>query len=292
MGNDPIPSATLHRSEKADQRLTNTIAQRDQSSGLLGGTTQMEAPARRVLVINGKGGCGKTTIATNLAVAYACAGKKVALMDNDPQASSTYWAGLRDEALPPIEIVAKHERPSMYQTQAFHHRLSTDVEMIVIDGHSNARGRDLESLLRQTDAILVPILPSSIDIRAGGQFLTDLLTHRLYRAAPRPVGVIANRVQPNTETHDKLMNFLGCLDVPAVAQFRDSPVYTDAAEIGQGVVDMVDCRAARKETAQWKQLVSWLDEAVGPQGMQRNAMQRKAPLAAKAKHPVASATTA
>ena len=57
-----------------------------------------------------------------------------------------------------------------------------------------------------------------------------------------PVGVIANRIQPNTHTHDKLMHFLGCLDVPCVAQFRDSPVYTDAAELGQGVVDMKDCR--------------------------------------------------
>ena len=104
------------------------------------------------------------------------------------------------------------------------------------------------------------MLPSSIDIRAGGQFITDLLTHRIYRASPRPVGVIANRIQPNTETHEKLMNFLGCLDVPVVAQFRDSPVYTDAAEVGQGVVDMKDCRAARKETAAWKQLVNWIEE--------------------------------
>ena len=110
------------------------------------------------------------------------------------------------------------------------------------------------------DVILVPMLPSSIDIRAGGRFIADLLTHRLFRAAPRPVGVIANRIQPNTETHDKLMHFLGCLDVPVVAQFRDSPVYTDAAEVGQGVVDMLDVRAARKETMQWKQLVSWIDE--------------------------------
>ncbi len=220
----------------------------------------MESPARRILVINGKGGCGKTTIATNLAVAYACRGNNVALMDNDPQGSSTYWAGQRDAELPPVKIVAKHERPSMYQTQAFHHRLPSDTEVIVVDGHSNARGRDLDTLLRQTDVILVPILPSSIDIRAGGRFIAELLTNRLYRAAPRPVGVIANRIQPNTETHDKLMHFLGCLDVPSVAQFRDSPVYTDAAETGLGVVDMKDCRAARKETAQWKQLLTWIDD--------------------------------
>lgn len=222
----------------------------------------MESPVRRILVINGKGGCGKTTIATNLAVAYACQGRRVALLDNDPQASSTFWAEQRAPELPKIELVAKHERPSMYQTQAFHHRLPLDTDIVVIDGHSNARGRDLESLLRQADLILVPVLPSSIDIRAGGKFLADLLTHRLYRAVPRPVGVIANRVQPNTETHEKLMHFLGCLDVPAVAQFRDSPVYTDAAELGKGVVDMLDCRAARKETAQWKQLLNWIDSAL------------------------------
>ena len=220
----------------------------------------MESSARRILVVNGKGGCGKTTIATNLAVAYANRGSKVALLDNDPQASSSYWASVRDESLPKIEIVAKHERPNMYQTQTFKHRLPTGTETVIVDGHSSVRGRDLDTLLRQTDIILVPMLPSAIDIRASGRFIADLLTHRLFRAAPRPVGVIANRIQPNTQTHEKLMHFLGCLDVPVVAQFRDSPVYTDAAETGQGVVDMLDVRAARKETSQWKQLLNWVDE--------------------------------
>lgn len=225
----------------------------------------MNSAARRILVINGKGGCGKTTIATNLAVAYACQGKRVALLDNDPQASSSHWGAVRDPELPEIQIIAKHERPNMYQTQSFHHRLPEDTDIVIIDGHSDARSRDLDSLLRQTDIILVPMLPSSIDIRAGGSFITELLTHRLYRAAPRPVGVIANRIQPNTETHDKLMHFLGCLDVPVVAQFRDSPVYTDAAEQGLGVVDMREVRAARKETTQWKQLTHWIDDQIADQ---------------------------
>ena len=83
------------------------------------------------------------------------------------------------------------------------------------------------------------------------------------------------------------MNFLDCLDVPAVAQFRDSPVYTDAAELGQGVVDMVDCRAARKETAQWKKLIAWIDEHLQPQ-----ALARKAPKAADRKPTSMSATSA
>ena len=239
---------------------------------------KMDSPARRILVINGKGGCGKTTIATNLAVAYANRGTQVALLDNDPQASSTFWAEQREADLPTIPVVAKHERPSMYQTQAFQHRLPEGTDIVIVDGHSNARGRDLESLLRQADLILVPMLPSAIDIRAGGRFITDLLTHRIYRNSPRPVGVVANRVQPNTETHDKLMQFLGCLDVPVVGQFRDSPVYTDAAESGHGVVDMKDCRAARKETAQWKSLLKWLDEQLGTN---EQTATRKAPKAAQ-----------
>ena len=247
----------------------------------------MEPLVRRILVINGKGGCGKTTIATNLAVAYASRGVNVALMDNDPQASSTYWADLRDPDLPPVSIVATHERPNMYQTSSFHHRLPQGTDMVIVDGHSNARGRDLESLLRQTDLILVPMLPSSIDIRAGGRFIADLLTHRIYRSAPRPIGVVANRIQPNTQTHDKLMHFLGCLDVPAVAQFRDSPVYTDAAENGQGVVDMKEVRAARKETAAWKQLMSWIDSQVPPQKPQQPNAARNG-RAKSAKRPLAA----
>lgn len=214
---------------------------------------------RRILIINGKGGCGKTTIATNLAVAYAHQKHEVALVDNDPQASSTYWAEQRSPELVKIHLVPAHERANMYQTQTFHNRLSPDITRIIIDGHSNARDRDLETLLKQADVVLIPLLPSSIDIRAGGRFITNLLTHRVFRNDPRPVGVIANRVQPNTQTHDKLTHFLGCLDVPAVATFRDSPAYTNGAELGQGVADMRSSKAARKEMPAWHNLITWID---------------------------------
>ncbi|MEQ8486458.1 MAG: AAA family ATPase [Pseudomonadales bacterium] len=219
----------------------------------------MDPQARRILIINGKGGCGKTTIATNLAVAFASAGHVVALMDNDPQGSSSYWAEQRDPELPKVHLVAAHRRSSMYQTQAFQNRLPTEVDRVIVDGHSNARDRDLELLLKQTDVVLVPLQPSSIDIQAASRFITELVTHRAYRASPRPLGVIANRVQPNTETHAKLQHFLACLEVPTVATFRDSPVYMEAAECGKGVVDMLESRAARKETPAWWELMRWID---------------------------------
>ena len=234
----------------------------------------MTAIPRRILIINGKGGCGKTTVATNLAATYARTlnpesergtqnaaeeNFRVALVDHDPQASSTHWCELRDETLPPVHLQAAHQRAGMYQTQVFAYRIPQETDRIIIDGHSNARDRDLEGLLRQTDVVLVPILASPIDIRAGGRFISELLTHRVFRASPRPVGVIANRVQQNTATHEKLMRFLDCLDVPNVATFRDTPAYHDAMEEGKGIVDMPECRAARKENGAWRKLVNWIE---------------------------------
>lgn len=220
----------------------------------------MNSNARRILIINGKGGCGKTTIATNLAVAYANRGLTVALVDNDPQASSSYWSEHRDPDLPTVHLVRAHQRAGMYETQTYHNRMPVGVDRIIVDGHSNARDRDLETLLKQSDVILVPLLPSAIDIRAGSRFITNLLTHRAFRSAPRPVGVIANRVRPNTEMHNKLQHFLGCLDVPSVATFRDSKVYTDAVETGKGITDMAGCRTATREAPAWEQLLNWIDQ--------------------------------
>ena len=127
--------------------------------------------------------------------------------------------------------------------------------------------------------ILVPIQPSSIDIRVGSRFITQMLTHRRFRATPRPLGVLANRVQPNADAHVKLKHFLGCLGHPVVATFRDSPVYSDAIETGQGVVDMLESRAARKETPAWRDLTAWIDAQTVPVSPSVDYV-RRAPVAA------------
>ena len=230
---------------------------------------------RRILVVNGKGGCGKTTVATNLAAMLARGHsvddkgeinpRRVVLIDHDPQASSSYWVEQRSPHLPSIQVIPAHQRTSMYQTQTFAYRIPFDTDDIIVDAHSNSRDRDLENLLKQSDLVLVPILASPIDIRAGGRFIAELLTHRAFRAAPRPVGVIANRVQPKSETARKLAHFLECLDVPNVATFRDTPAYHEAMEQGRGLVELHDSRGARREYSEWRNLVRWIDsQCPGP----------------------------
>ena len=83
---------------------------------------------RTILVLNAKGGCGKSTIATNLASYFAHEmGKKVVLADYDPQESSLAWLEARDEKWPHIEGVAAHKEPL---------RVAKDTDFIIMDGYT------------------------------------------------------------------------------------------------------------------------------------------------------------
>ena len=133
-----------------------------------------------------------------------------------------------------------------------------------------------EPLLRGVDTILVPLLPSSIDIRAGARFINQLHAHRSYRLNPVPVGVIANRVRQNTTTHAKLLQFLDRINVPTVATFRDSALYTRLAEEGTGIFDDVADAAAEREALEWSRLLHWIDEVTS----HRDGVHQLSPLAA------------
>jgi len=243
-----------------------------------------EPNALRILVVNGKGGCGKTTIATNLAAAYARLGYCVALTDHDSQASSTQWLEQRAETLPTIHLIQAHQRPNMYTTRSFHQRLPTHVERIIVDTPSAVSDRELDMLLRGIDAILVPMLPSSIDIRAGDRFLSQLVNHRSYRVRPAPIALVANRVRHNSAMHAKLMTFVESLEIPTVATFTDCAMYTRLAETGSGLFDDVSDALAEREALEWAKLLKWIDEATagrqgGPQPAspnQRNAESAEA----------------
>ena len=218
-----------------------------------------ESHTRRVLVVNGKGGCGKSTIATNLATACANSGRTVVLMDYDAQASSSHWHQHRSANLAEVRLIEAHQPSDMYVTRSFQTRIPPNTDDVIIDSPSGIRDVDIERLLRKTSAVIVPVLPSSIDIRAGARFISKLLTHKAYRRKPIPVGVVANRVKPNTECHAKLTHFLGCLDIPAIATFRDSQLYNRLAEQGLGLFDPSDSRSTKREMREWQNLLQWLE---------------------------------
>ena len=108
---------------------------------------------RSILVVNPKGGSGKTTLATNIAVYYAVRGQSTTLLDMDPQASATDWLSVRPGNRPEIAGV---------QGTVDGHRIPRNTDVLIIDAPAGVRGRELSDLLRRAQTAIVPVLPSAI----------------------------------------------------------------------------------------------------------------------------------
>ena len=109
-------------------------------------------------------------------------------------------------------------------------------------------------MTRDADKIIVPVLPSDIDIHACSSCIRDLLLVAKIRREDNRIGVIANRVRRNTLTYQSLIRFLHTLGIPIVATIRDSQNYVRAAELGVGVHEMKSY-VAQDDVEQWAPLV-------------------------------------
>ena len=219
-----------------------------------------------ILVTNSKGGCGKTTVATNLAVGLQVQGKEVVLWDYDIQGSSILWSHNRITAseenprIKPLKVVACNSSKPGKETLSFQRYKYESAPFIIIDATAGKiPDSELERLIRISDMFIVPAMSSSFDIKATERFLTGLLTHRLYRSKPRPVGLLENRSIGGRDTSDGFLSFLACIDIPKIAELKDSPIYQEAADAGLGIAEMGDTRAAQREYKSWKQVLAWVE---------------------------------
>jgi len=211
---------------------------------------------QRIVVLNPKGGSGKTTIAINLAACYAANGDRPALMDLDPQASSTRWLRKRPGEAAPIHGIAAFER-SASVTRSWQTRIPADCRVVVIDTPAAIDPFALTDLTRGADAVLVPVMPSEIDIHATAKCIADLLLVAKIRRSQKRIGIIANRVRGNTRVSQSLTRFLGSLDIPLIATLRDTQSYVRSAEIGVGVYEMPRWQV-QQDLPQWREMLAWL----------------------------------
>lgn len=225
---------------------------------------------QRIIVINTKGGCGKTTIATNLASYYASNGFVTALMDYDPQGSSTRWLKLRPRDKNEIYGINAHKRQSMQATRAWQMRAPAGTERLIIDAPAGIAGEALYSFVQQVDTVLIPVLPSPIDIHSATAFIKDLLLIGKVRNLGVRVGVIANRTRKNTLLYQSLERFLLSLNLPFVTSLRDTQHYVHAFERGIGVQEMWDKRVEQDKLT-WDPVINWLENThPGHAVLQRN----------------------
>ncbi|HTV78297.1 MAG TPA: ParA family protein [Steroidobacteraceae bacterium] len=217
---------------------------------------------QRIVVLNPKGGSGKTTIAVNLAGYFASRGMRPVLMDHDPQASSGRWVSRRDLSRPRVHLISAHERDARV-TRTFQLRPPDDASHVIVDTAAALSHQGMIELTRHADKILVPVLPSDIDIHACSRCIRDLLLVAKIKRDENRLGVIANRVRMNTLVYQRLLRFLETLGVPVVATLRDSQNYIRAAESGVGIHEMKLNQVA-EDTKAWGQLTAWLESPINP----------------------------
>lgn len=239
----------------SSQALTGTMPYTGGDDGNPGGVV---AGMQRIVVMNTKGGCGKTTIATNLASYYARQGYATALFDYDAQRSSSHWLSLRNGDAAPIHGVTAYERERPGMTRSWQLRVPPDTERVVVDTPASIERTEFTDHVRQVDAILIPVLPSPIDTSAAADFVRDLFLIGKVRSDRVKVGIIPNRVRANTRALQGLARFLASLDIPVVTQLRDTQGYVQATDQGRGIHELQDSRAAR-ERRHWQSVFRWLE---------------------------------
>ncbi len=207
----------------------------------------------RLLILNPKGGCGKTTVATNLACALAHQGHQVSLMDHDPQGSSSYWLAQRPVELPSIHAVPVFREHETNPDAAYQERLPFDTAFVVIDSPAGSPDHHVQKLLEISDLVLAPVLPSGIDFHAARQFLTRINSLR----GGAPLGVIANRVRAHARLSQELIGLLDELDLELATSIRDLQMYAQLIDAGEGMYDH-ESAIALAERRSWDRLLDWL----------------------------------
>ena len=204
---------------------------------------------RHIMVMNAKGGCGKSTLATNIAACFADEGYSVALADYDPQRSSLDWLERRPANRPEIAGVEGYQDGLK--------RAPRTVDFVIIDAPARSHGKELTDLVKHAETIVVPVLPSTIDMQASDRFIKELKAVGKVERKDAKIGVVANRVREYTLIFEELDEYLTTAKVPYIATLREAQNYVRAYTRGLGIHELPEY-LAWPDWEQWDPLVKWL----------------------------------
>ena len=206
---------------------------------------------KHILVANPKGGCGKTTLATNLAGYFATLGQQVILSDLDRQQSSTQWLERRPFNFPAIGASNSKNHHSKNVSSY------STAEWVVTDSPGGFRDEKLSDAVKQADCVIVPIQPSAFDIGATQEFLDVLIEEKAVRKQKTFVALVGMRVNSRTHSAAKLIEFMDQTSFPVLTSLRNAQVYVTAAEQGISLFDMRPSLVVQ-DLEQWAPLLDWI----------------------------------
>lgn len=167
------------------------------------------------------------------------------------------WLSKRPNEQAPIYGIAGFSR-SAAVTRSWQLRVPRDCDPLIIDTPAALETHDLPEITRGADIILVPVMPSDIDIHTAAKCIADLLLVAKIKRSDDRIGIIASRVRSKTLVSQSLMRFLMSIDIPLIATLRDSQNYLRAAELGVGIFEMPTWQVS-KDLDEWHSLLGWLD---------------------------------
>lgn len=188
-----------------------------------------------------KGGAGKTTIAAQLAVAWARSGRKVAIVDVDPQASLTAWYRQREARLGEDRTGLRLVQTSGWRVATELDRLKREMDVILIDSPPHAE-TDARVAVRAGGLVLVPLQPSPMDLWATEPTL------ELTRKERAPPLIVLNRTPPRGKLLDSVLASLANGNVPlARSTLGNRTAFPASMMQGLGVVETAPRSVAAEE---------------------------------------------
>jgi chromosome partitioning protein len=204
----------------------------------------------KILVANRKGGCGKTTVATQLAGGLAACGHICCLADTDRQRSSLDWLACRPAEAPSITgLDWTKEIGKPPKGEGF----------LVIDAAAGLHGERAVEMVKLADLLILPMLPSAFDEGVTRRFLDRIKRIRRIASGRMRIGIIGNRMRGGTHSAGGFERFVADLGAPIVARVRDSQLYIQSAASGLSVFDARG-RRARALQADWYPLIAFVEQ--------------------------------
>jgi len=194
-------------------------------------------------VLSQKGGVGKTTISVNVAATLAMCGKRVLLVDADPQGSSLAWSAAREA--PPLFSVVGMPKATLHRDMP---DLAKDYDCVVIDGAPRVNDLGRAAILA-SDTILIPVQPSPYDVWAAAETVQLIQEAQQFKASLKAAFVI-NRKIVNTAIGRDVANALEHFGIPVLAHHLCQRVlYAESAGQGLAVAEVAPNSEAARELA-------------------------------------------
>jgi len=220
----------------------------------------------KIVVMNPKGGCGKTTLATNLAGWFAQRGPPPTVVDCDPQGFCTRWVESRPSHRPRVHGVATGPLTASSTIE-----VPAESSVVIIDLPAAITGDQLHAFVYVADSLLLPVTPSDIDVYSATRFIAELLLDAQIDRSQRRVGIVANRVRERTRSFAMLTRFLGSLRIPLIGTLRDSQNFVQAAALGLGVSELPPHRV-QNDLPALDAIGRWLERRRAMSRSQREAL--------------------